>query len=70
VLAQLAISDEPARNNKGILQTFSFPECDGLPFALKILVRHFPGSFSNALISNPLYCMARPVAFLHSGTQR
>jgi hypothetical protein len=28
VLAQLVISDEPARNNKGILQTFSFPECD------------------------------------------
>ena len=34
---------------------------EGLPFALKILARHFPGSCSNVLISNPLYCIARRV---------
>jgi hypothetical protein len=28
VLAQFSLLDERARNNKGILQTFSFPECD------------------------------------------
>ena len=28
MLAQLVLLDERARNNKGILQTFSLPECD------------------------------------------
>ena len=28
VLAQLVLTDERARNNKGILQTFSLPECN------------------------------------------
>jgi len=37
---------------------------------LKILARHFPGSCSNALMLNPLYCMAGPGVCLHSGTQR
>ena len=32
----------------------------GLPFAATILARHFPGSCSNAVISSPLYCIARP----------
>ena len=30
----------------------------GLPFALTILARHFPGPCSNAVISSPLYCIA------------
>ena len=30
----------------------------GLPFALTILTRHFPGPCSNAVISGPLYCIA------------
>ena len=32
----------------------------GLPFAAAILARHFPGVSSNAVISRPLYCIARP----------
>jgi hypothetical protein len=50
--------------------SFRLVAFEGLPFALKILVRHFPRSCWNALISNPLYCMARPVACLHGGAQR
>ena len=41
----------------------------GLPFAAAILARHFPGVSSNAVISRPLYCIARPLR-LRSGTQR
>ena len=33
---------------------------NGLPFAATILARHFPGSCSKAVISSPLYCIARP----------
>src|SRR5262249_13786894 len=32
----------------------------GLPFAATILAHHFPGCCSNAVISSPLYCIARP----------
>jgi len=32
----------------------------GLPFAATIFARHFPGSCSKAVISRPLYCIARP----------
>jgi len=41
----------------------------GLPFALTILARQFPGVCSNAVISRPLYSIARPLR-LHGGTQR
>src|SRR6516225_3477970 len=37
------------------------PPFKGLPFAATILVRHFPGVSSNAVISRPLYCIARPL---------
>src|SRR5262249_58849631 len=30
----------------------------GLPFALTMLARHFPGACSNAVIESPLYCIA------------
>jgi hypothetical protein len=46
--------------------SFRLVAFEGLPFALKTLARHFPGSCSNALKSNPLYCIARPLR-LHRG---
>jgi hypothetical protein len=48
--------------------SFRLAVFESLPFVLKILARHFPGSYLNALMSNPLYCMARPGVCLHSGT--
>jgi hypothetical protein len=47
--------------------SFRLVAFEGLPFALKILARHFPGSFSNALISNPLYCMRDPLRAFTAG---
>ena len=39
----------------------------GWRFAATILARHFPGSCSNAVISSPLYCIARPRCVLIAG---
>jgi hypothetical protein len=47
--------------------SFRLAVFESLPFVLKILARHFPGSYLNAQMSNPLYCMARPVCAFTAG---